>query len=411
MIRNKGNQPSILLINRIYPPERGATGRMLQNLAQGLENSGWRVTVLAIGDKKRSSVTSLGINKYFIKGANNPKTAFGCFSNLCRLLWAGLRMPKHDVVLSMTDPQMLVVVGCLISKFKKTRHVHWAQDIYPDLFAPLGVKLPRAFYNYLHAKSVRAMNRADKVVVIGRCMDKYLKHHGVSGDKISLIPNWADFEVVAPSGNVLSTNQIDVPTGVAKNPDEMFRDDSPKFRVLYAGNIGRAHTMRAVIKAAELLAERTEIEFVFVGDHHVNSMLAQERTKRGLENIKFMPYQPIEKLREVMESGDVHLVTMRERVKGMIVPCKFYSGLSVGRPTIYVGPKNTEISQVITEYGAGTCIHPHDPKALADALYAYRMDGNAWFQAQEGALRAAQDYHPNLSINKWVELLNNVRMS
>jgi glycosyltransferase involved in cell wall biosynthesis len=403
-------KPSILLINRVYPPERGATGRLLQNLAQGLEKSGWDVTILAIGNKKLSRSTSTGIKKRFIKGASNSKTALGCFSNLCRILWAGLRAPKHDVILSVTDPQMLVVVGCLIAKFKKSRHVHWAQDVYPDLFTPLGVKLSRIIYNFLHAKSVRAMNKADQVVVIGRCMEKYLKHHGVSGDKISLIPNWADFEVIAPSGNDTNSNQINVPVGVAKKPEEMFRDDSPKFRVLYAGNVGRAHTMRAVLEAAELLSERKEIEFVFVGDHHPHSMLAQERAKRGLDNIKFMPYQPIENLREVMESGDVHLVTMRESVKGMVMPCKFYSGLSVGRPTIYVGPEGTEIAQVLAEYGAGVCVRPRDSKGLADAIYAYRMDGDMWFQGQEGALRAAQTYHPNQSMQKWIELLNNLRV-
>jgi glycosyltransferase involved in cell wall biosynthesis len=403
-------KPSILLINRIYPPERGATGRMLQNLAHGLERSGWNVTVLAIGERKDSRSASTGIKKRFIKGAKNPKTALGCFSNLCRLFWTGLRVPKCDVVLSMTDPQMLVVVGGLIAKFKKSRHVHWAQDIYPDLFAPLGVKLPRIICNFLHARSVRAMNKSDQVVVIGRCMEKYLKYHGVSGSKISVIQNWADFEVIAPSGKSLSSVPINVPVGVAKKPDEMFRDDSPKFRVLYAGNVGRAHTMRAVLEAAELLADRPEIEFVFVGDHHAHSMLARERTKRGLENIKFMPYQPIEKLQAVMEGGDVHLVTMRESVKGMIVPCKFYSGLSVGRPTIYVGPEGSEIESVINQYGAGSCVHPHDSKALADVIYGYRMDGDAWFQAQEGALRAAQDFHPNLSINKWIELLNDLRV-
>ena len=127
-----------------------------------------------------------------------------------------------------------------------------------------------------------------------------------------------------------------------------------------------------------------------------------------------MPYQPIEKLRDVMEAGDIHLVTMRESVKGMIVPCKFYSGLTVGRPTIFMGPEGTEIAQVMKDYGAGICISPRDPnaaRALADAIYAYRMDGETWFQTQEGALRASQAYHPNQSLHKWVELLEDLRVS
>ena len=175
----------------------------------------------------------------------------------------------------MTDPQLLVVVAGLIAKFKRSSHVHWAQDVYPDLFQPLGVKLPQWIYNFLHARSVRAMNKCNQIVVIGRCMAKYLKKHGVALDKMTMIANWADFEVVSPSGKTDGFLQKPVPTGVAKKPEEMFRDDSPKFRVLYAGNIGRAHTMKAVIEAAELLKERTEIEFVFVGDPEGQSVLAR----------------------------------------------------------------------------------------------------------------------------------------
>ena len=406
-------KPSILLINRVYPQQRGATGRLLQDLARALEKSGWRVTVLSLADKAEVQ-PSQNLNIRFIKGARNPKTALGCFSNLWRIFWAGLRMRKHDVVLSMTDPQLLVVVAGLIAKFKGSSHVHWAQDIYPDLFQPLGIKLPQRLYNFLHARCVRAMNKCDQVVVIGRCMAKYLKKHGVAIDKMTMIANWADFEVVAPSGHKGDVKQIPVPVGVAKKPEEMRRDDSQKFRVLYAGQVGRGHTMKAVIDAADLLREHPEIEFVFVGDPEGQSVLARARARRDLDNIKFMPYQPIEKLRDVMESGDVHLVTMRESVKGMLVPCKFYSGLTVGRPTIFLGPKNTEIDQVIKEYSAGFSISPRDPdvaRHLADAIYAYRMDGDTWFQTQEGALRAAQAYHPNQSLHKWVELLEDLRVS
>lgn len=404
------SKPTILLINRLYPPERGATGRMMQDLAQALEKSGWHVSVLAMAPQS-SSFTKGYISTDIIKEAKKPKTALGCLTNLWRLYRAGKKLEAHDVVLTMTDPPLLAVVGAKIAKSKKSRHIHWAQDLYPDLFEPLGIKLPAWFYRILRKQNIKALNQADQVVVIGRCMGQYLKTHGVLVNKISYIPNWTDFEVISPTARTHVLSLKTLPQGVAKRPEEMFRDDSPKFRVLYAGNVGRAHTMRAVLDAAELLSENTEIEFVFVGDHDSHSMLARERSKRGLQNIKFIPYQPLEKLRDVMESGDLHLVTMRRSVKGMIVPCKFYSGLTVGRPTLYVGPEGTEIAQVIAEYGAGVCFNPQDAKGLADAIYAYRMDGEKWFQTQEGALRAAQNYHPNFSLKKWIELLNNLRVS
>lgn len=403
-------KPSILMINRVYPPQRGATGRMMQNLAHGLKQSGWSVTIVTTEDPKLNYSQSAKVKKIFVKRAKNPKTAIGCLTNLRRLYKSAMKAPRHDVVLTMTDPPMLACIGAKIAKKKKSKHIHWSQDVYPDLFPSLGINLPKFLYNYLHKRSVRAMNSADQVVAIGRCMENYLKHHGVVAGKITFIPNWADFEVLVPSKKTNNLN-IYLPEGIAKKPEEMFRDNSPKFRVLYAGNIGRAHSVKTIVDAAEILAPNQEIEFVFVGDSAGQNYIAQERARRGLDNIKFLPYQPLEKLREVMESGDVHLVTMRPKVKGMLVPCKFYSSLSAGRPILNVGPMGSEISNIIEEYRAGITIDPNDPKALADAIYNYRTDGDLWFQTQEGALRASQAFHPNGSIQKWVELLTKIRVS
>lgn len=404
------SKPSILLINRVYPPVRGATGRLLQDMANALEQSGWKVTILAT-DTEPSFEAQANISIKRIKSAEKYKTAFGYILNWCRLLVTALKMPKHDVVLTLSDPPMLYVIGGFVSQFKGSAHVHWCQDLYPDLFRALGVKLPQPLIKILMKISRRSLKKCARVVVIGRCMAEMITKTGVPAANVAMIANWTDFEVIAPSSGA-DHNLLPIKTtGVAKKPEEMFRNDSPKFRVLYAGNIGRAHPMRSVIEAATILSKHEEIEFVFVGDKSVHSILARERGRRSLENIKFMPYQPIEKLRDLMESGDIHLVTMRNEAKGLLVPCKFYSGLTVGRPTVFVGPKDCEVGHVIKDYSAGKVVAVNDPKALADAIYKYRTDGDAWFQAQEGALRAGQAYHPSHSLHKWIELLEKVRVS
>lgn len=404
------SKPSVLLINRVYPPVRGATGRISQDLARALEQSGWKVTILTTGDKAELEFHQ-NITVKRIKGSQNYKMAFGYIWNWLRLLWAALRTPRHDVLITLSDPPLLLVIGRIVSRLKNMPHIHWCQDLYPDLFRALGIKLPNFVSAFLMGLSRNSLKKCHKIVVVGRCMAERLSKSGVPANKIKMIANWTDFEVIAPSSKGDHTLlPIDL-TGVAKKPEDMFRDESSKFRVLYAGNIGRAHPMRSVIEAAAILSEHKEIEFVFVGDKHVHSILARERGRRHLENIKFMPYQPIEKLRDVMESGDIHLVTMRRETKGMLVPCKFYSGLTAGRPTIFVGPEETEVSYVINDYNAGKVVPNGNPQALADAIYSYRTDGDDWFQAQEGALRAAQAYHPNQSLHKWLELIEAVRVS
>jgi glycosyltransferase involved in cell wall biosynthesis len=383
---------------------------MMQDLAHALEKSGWVVTVLATGTKKGIQENK-GLTVHRLKAPKNHQSAVASIIIWLKLYFKAMGMPRHDVVITLTDPPMMSVMGKWIAGAKKSAHIHWCQDLYPDLFRPLGVYLPKFIERFLLKLSRRAMNQANKVVVVGQCMGKLLTKTGVAPPKIMMIANWADLEVVAPlQGKPRDYANIQI-NGTAKKPEEMFCDDSPKFRVLYAGNIGRAHPMKSVIEAADLLREHEEIEFVFVGDQSCHARLMRERGKRGLENIKFMPYQPIELLRGVMESGDLHLVTMRDNVKGMLVPCKFYSGLTVGRPTLYVGPEKTEIADVITNYNAGAVVATDDPQTLADMIYGYRTDGEAWFAAQEGALRAAQAYHPNQSLHKWAELMEKARFA
>ncbi len=404
------SKPSILLINRVYPPMRGATGRMMQDLSRALVENGWRVTVLSAAGKDETIPEDQApqINQQVIKTNVFANGMVGYGWIWWRLLLKARRLPKHDVVLTMTDPPMMVYLGRLVARRKKSKHVHWCQDMYPDLLPALKVKLPRMFVGFLNRLSLKSLKKADRIVTIGQCMKTRIQHKGVNANKIKFIPNWADFEVISPSADGNHLNLPEKITAAARKPEEMFRDNSPKFRVLYAGTIGRAHPMRVILDAASILAEHQEIEFTFVGDAGAHSVLANERAKRGLENIKFIPFQPIEKLRRVMESGDLHLVTMRQEAQAMLVPCKFYSGLMVGRPTIFAGPEQSEIADVISQYECGVVVPPTDGRALAEAIYQYRTDGDLWFNAQEGALQAAQAYHPSRSLQDWLSLLEEV---
>lgn len=381
---------------------------MLQDLARALTENGWRVTVLNTSDTGEDQSSKL-IRRHIVQTKIKPKGIWGYSWIWLRLLIAALKLPSHDVVLTMTDPPMAVTLGKIVAGVKKSKHVHWCQDLYPDLLVPFKVKIPSFALKILNQLSIRSLRKCDRIVVIGECMRKRLKDKKITPNKLIFIPNWADFEVIAPSSCGNYINLPDKIKAAAKKPEDLFRDDSPKFRVLYAGTIGRAHPMRAIIDAAEILAEHKEIEFVFVGDKHAHSRLAKERTKRGLENIKFIPFQPIEKLKHVMESGDLHLVTMRDDAQGMLVPCKFYSGLTVGRPTVFSGPINCEISNVIQKYNSGVVVPSNSGQDLAGAIYKFRHDGDFWFSAQEGALQAAQAYHPSKSLQNWVDLLEGVQ--
>ena len=151
-----------------------------------------------------------------------------------------------------------------------------------------------------------------------------------------------------------------------------------------------------------------EIEFVFVGDGPQIERLAAERTRRSLSNMRFLPYQPAAALREVLESGDVHLIGMKSLALGLLVPCKLYSALAVGRPCVFIGPEQSEVGRVLADFGAGACVPPDQPKKLIAILREYRQNGARWHAAQEGALAAGREFTAAKSIQAWIAMAREV---
>lgn len=403
-------RPSVLFINRVYPPYKGATGRVLRDLAQAFARDGWDVTVLTAGlqpsVEKDGAVTVKRVKAMAAKSL----LAYGLI--WVKLLWAALRMPKYQMVVTLTDPPLLVVVGRIVARVKRSHHIHWCHDLYPDILPILGLKISPRMMQIMRDISRRAMKSCDRVVVVGRCMARHLAHTGLDMTKVTVIPNWPDFELTS----LPQVKPVKIRAAANFNMADMeaskellkrrpfFVDEDPKFRVLYAGNLGRAHPVGTILDAAALLiADHPEIEFVFVGEGPGFDRIAQERARRGLDNIRLLPTQPSARLRDLMESGDVHLISMKHEAAGMLVPSKLYAALATGRPCILIGPDQTETARVINEYGAGKVLPQGQPRKLALEILKFRTDGDTWFAAQSGALRAGQEFSPPHAISTWIK--------
>lgn len=402
--------PSVLFLNRVYPSVRGATGRVLRDLARSFARDGWNVTILTTGPEAREEKDG-PIRVIRVKAPLRAKSIFGYMNVWARLTARSLKLPAHDLVVTMTDPPLLVTAGQIVAKVKKSRHIHWCQDLYPDLLPTLGLNIPDGAMSLLRNVSRKGMRTCDRVVTIGRCMARQLTTSGLDPKRIAVIPNWPDYELLdnhpltARNGFRNANSGKKSESALARPFEELFRDgDHPKFRILYSGNLGRAHPVTTILDAAEILArEKLDIEFIFVGDGPGQEKLAQERARRGLENIRFLPYQPVSRLKELMESGDVHLISMAEDAAGLLVPSKLYSALAVQRPCIFVGPVHCEAARVINDFKAGAVVPQGDPEMLARTIMGFRNNSETWFAAHEGAAKAGRIFVPDEAIAAWIK--------
>lgn len=397
-------KPSVIFINRVYPPVRGATGRVLRDLARSFAREGWQVTVITTGPRALKERDG-GVRVIRLKGSEKPMGVIGYAWIWLKMLVMALRLPKTHLIVTMSDPPLLILAGQIIKRIKGARHINWCHDLYPDLLPALGVNLPQALLGCAQKASRRAMTKADKVIVIGRCMAQHLTYDGIDPRHITMIPNWPDMEL-ANSENKTAVEAAPrvVPITANAKPYEQQIKDGQKFRVLYAGNIGLAHPLETILGAAEILhVEHPEIEFVFVGDGPRFQEIERERSRLRLDNIRLMPYQPPSRLKALMESGDVHLISVKDEAAGMLVPCKLYSALAVQRPCIFIGPAQSEAAKVITDFNAGVVVAQGQAEELAAHIRNFRLSGEHWFAAHHGAAAAAAIFLPKETIEAWMQ--------
>jgi glycosyltransferase involved in cell wall biosynthesis len=315
------------------------------------------------------------------------------------------------VIITLSDPPMLYVMGQRAAKKKNCAHIHWCQDLYPDLAPSLGFNIPSFLYSLAMSLGRAALQAADRVVCISRCMQRHLVRTGVEIRRTAVIENWPDQEVLVPADEAPRiTAKLDLPHKKSLRERRLYSDPAgQKFRVLYAGSISRAHPVEALVDAAKILQKsQPDIELVFVGRGDGFEKLAHARAAFALDNIRLMPPQPRAALKGLMESGDVHLVTMRDESLGLLLPSKFYAALAARRPIVFAGPAECDIAHLIARHGCGRVVKPDDGKSMATAIALYRTESEAWFSAHDGTAKVLEGRLPEDAFAAWSDVVRKV---
>jgi glycosyltransferase involved in cell wall biosynthesis len=274
---------------------------------------------------------------------------------LLRLLAAG------DVVVAKTDPPLISVVAAACAALKGARLIAWMQDVFPEVAERLKVALPRPVMRCLAFLRDWSLHRALVTVALGERMQQHLVSAcGVSPDRISVIHNWADSETIRPMSG-------------ASSP---FRKEwrlENRFVVAYSGNMGRAHEFETIVQAMIELQGEREVLFLFIGDGNKAEWLRSQVEQHGLrETVSFLPYADRARLSESLGAADVHLVSLKPDLEGLIVPSKFYAIAAAGKPAIFIGDLNGEIAAILARYGCGYSVAVGDGTALTDRIRSLR---------------------------------------
>jgi glycosyltransferase involved in cell wall biosynthesis len=137
--------------------------------------------------------------------------------------------------------------------------------------------------------------------------------------------------------------------------------------------------------------------------------LKAETEARQLRSVLFQAYQPREVLAESLSAADVHLVTLRPDLEGLIVPSKIYGILAAGRPAIFIGDKDGEIGRLLDRADCGVTVAEGDAKALAATILAWsQAPQRAADMGQKARALFTSSYDLPFAVQRWKALMLDV---
>lgn len=263
---------------------------------------------------------------------------------------------KYDrVFVHLTSPFFIGVCARKLAKRQKIPLLFWVLDLWPEsLISAGGISNPLIIKPQIKMVQ-KVYKQCDKILISSKGFEKSICEKGDFKDKLVYFPNWAeDVKGVCPKDFDLS--QI-----------KPF-DEEGNFIILFAGNIGEAQNLDAVIEAAKLLNEKKQIKFVFVGDGRRKEHLMNLVKEYELVDTVYFPGRfPIETMPLFMKNASVLLFSLKnELCFNLTVPAKVQFYMSQSKPILAM--INGDGAELIKAANCGYSVNAGDVEAFVEAV-------------------------------------------
>jgi len=358
----------IVFIEQFYYPEGWGGAQLPRDVTMDLARAGCDVEVICGSDQYAAAEPGAAIDDPRASGVRIrriPRLIGGDIHRLklLRQLWFyACALPmllfrrRPDLIVTQTNPPLVVPIAVLASRLHRRPCMIIAQDIYPEVMRAHGMLDGQSWSALLLSRVFRRAYHSARVVVsLGPVMTDRLLAKGVSPGRIIEICNWATGDETVVRGEA---NRLRNEWGLAGC-----------FVLLYSGNLGVAHDVETPIRAMRKLSVRVPgLRLVFVGK---GSRLAQAKNlvrELGLEDVvQFRAFVPFELLPHSLGLADAALVTLLPGFEGLVVPSKLLGYMARAVPTLYVGP-DSDVARLVELSGGGKCVPAGAVDAFADTV-------------------------------------------
>ncbi len=297
---------------------------------------------------------------------------------------------RSDIVLAMTDPPVAGLAGSFVAMLTGRPFVYNIRDLYPDMAVGGDIVRPGLGVRVWERMHRWALRRAARVIVLGDDMGARIITKGVDAARVVVVRDGVTVPLELPS---------------ADHPVSQEIRSGYRFVALHAGNLGFYGAWDTLLEAARILGDDgAGIVFVGEGAQKARLVAAANRTR----GVRFLPFRPASEIPNVLAAGDIHIITVKRGLEGVIVPSKLYPILAAGKPVLAVSTPATDVARIITDAGCGVVVDPDDPQAVAAAIRELAANPQRVANMSQRARGIARNYDKLSELKKFLSVIEGV---
>lgn len=361
-----------LFLTQFYPPEVGATQNRVSDLAERLARSGHAVTVLtampnyptgrifegyrgkAWTEETSGSVRVLRVWTYATNSVGLIARLLSYLSyTVAAAIMAFAKGGGHEILYVESPPLFLGITGILVSRWRKSKLLFNATDLWPESAVALGIlrnptaiRLATSLEQFIYRRADIITGQTEGIVQGVR--------ERAPRVPVTLVMNGVSPEMFAASGKARDAIRSELGLATA-------------FVVGYAGRHGIAQKLETVLEAAEIVSRESDIHFAFFGDGPEKCKLIKLCEAKGLKNVHFFSPRPVAEIAAILSCFDAAVVPLKklELFRGAL-PCKLFECMGAAVPVIV--SIEGEAERLVKRANGGITVPPEDAQAVADAI-------------------------------------------
>jgi hypothetical protein len=368
----------IIIISQVFWPDESAGSQILTDLAEALIENGFEVDLITSGNAyenqntlypKKEDYKGIHIKRlrtsWFGKGSKLGRfITFSTFNVKLFFSLLFIKKERYELMISLSVPPLIAFFGIMVARLKKIKFLFWAMDLQPELAILSGylnknsylTKMLLLMGDYVYKKS-------DLIITLDKYMAEHIKKRGAKGERIKVIPVWPVMY------DIYAGNRLD-------NPFRIEHGFADKVVIMYSGNHSVMHSLDMLLNVALDLRDDPRFLFVFIGGGVRKRDVTDFIEKHFLTNILQLPLQGRNKIHLSLSSADIHAVVLGNGCTGYTHPSKIYSAMAIGRPVLYVGPKQSYITDILNVCQGNISVEHSQKELLAKELCSFACMGS-----------------------------------